>query len=95
MYPGFVKQIRKKHGHEFKAKIALLSMKWAMETEKSHHRLLMQAKEALMNQEDLDPERFYLCAACGNLEYSDSLPREVCPICKHDPQFYNRVEVHP
>jgi rubrerythrin len=54
MYPSFLKQIDKKHGNSFTAKIALLSLKWDMEAEKNHHLLLVAAKKRLQNQQDFD-----------------------------------------
>ena len=39
MYPSFSRQIRKKYGRSFEAKIALLSIRWAAEAEEGHHDL--------------------------------------------------------
>jgi rubrerythrin len=93
MYPSFLKQIDKKHGNSFTAKIALLSLKWAMEAEKNHHLLLVAAKKRLQNQQDFDEGRIYLCAVCGNLHYSPAAPTELCPVCGHDASFYSPVDL--
>lgn len=93
MYPSFRKKIMKKHGDNFIAKIALLSIKWAMESEKSHHALLRAAEKSLAEGKDMDSGDYYLCAVCGNLHYCAKFPEELCPVCGHDVSFYSKVDV--
>lgn len=93
MYPSFYKKINKMHGREFIAKIALLSIKWALESEKNHHFLLEKAAKAVRSKNDLDNGDIYLCSVCGNLHYSADFPTELCPICGHDLSFYTKVEL--
>jgi rubrerythrin len=93
MYPAFKKKIKRLHGKEFIAKIALLSISWAADSEKSHHSLLATAIRGLENGKDMDNGSFYLCRVCGNVEYSTNEPTELCTVCGHDLHFYTKVEV--
>lgn len=93
MYPSFKKQISNKHGHEFIAKIALLSIKWAIDSEREHHSLLIAAEKAVAAGKDVVGGDYYLCAVCGNLHFSPAFPKELCSVCGHDLSFYSKVEV--
>lgn len=93
MYPSFMKKISKKHGKDFIAKIALLSIKWAMESEKKHYQLLCIAENAVASGKDMAPGDFYLCAVCGNIHFAEDSPEELCPVCGHDICFYSKVDV--
>ena len=95
MYPSFRRQITKKHGAEFVAKIALLSIKWATESEKNHHALLLAAVKMMESGRDMDSGNFYLCTVCGNLHFSAQPPEELCSVCGHDLMFYSKVDVLP
>ncbi len=95
MYPSYRKQITRKHGREFIAKIALLSIKWAAESEKNHHELLNDAIQRVRAGEDLNAGELYLCTVCGNLHYSPRFPEGMCTICGHDPMFFSKVSVLP
>lgn len=92
MYPSFRRQISRKHGDDFIAKIALLSLKWAAESERNHHALLEVAVKLVMAGGDMEGGNFYLCNVCGNLHFATAPPRELCPVCGHDPLFYSKVE---
>lgn len=92
MYPSFYKKIHKMHGQKFIAKIALLSIRWAMESEKNHYSLLQKAAKAVSSKKDMAGGDIYLCAVCGNLHYSTDFPEELCPVCGHDLSFYSKVE---
>jgi rubrerythrin len=93
MYPSFRRQITKKHGDVFVAKIALLSIKWAAESEKNHHALLLAAVKMMEKGSDMDAGDYYLCTVCGNLHFSSLPPEELCPVCGHDLMFYSKVDV--
>ena len=96
MYPSFRRQIAKKHGDEFVAKIALLSIKWAAESEKNHHTLLgaaVKLMEIESGKGNMDTGDYYLCTVCGNLLFSAQPPEELCPVCGHDLMFYSKVDV--
>ncbi len=92
MYPSFHRQVSKKYGSEFIAKIALLSMRWATESEKKHYLLLQQAMAKVEVTQDMDNGEFYLCLVCGNLEYSSHFPEKLCDVCGHDLTFFTKVE---
>jgi len=91
MYPRMEKQIRKAHRNSFTAKIALLSLRWASESEREHCRLLQRAYEAGRLGRDLSGE-VYLCSVCGNLHLGSGAPEKLCPVCGHDLSFYTRVQ---
>lgn len=95
MYPSFSRQIQKKYGNIFIAKIALLSIKWATESEKNHHSLLKEAQQSVISGTDLNDGDMYLCAVCGNVHYSSERPQQLCPVCGHDLSFYSKVEILP
>lgn len=91
MYPSMEKQIKKAHGKSFRAKIALLSLQWASESERGHCQLLQKAYEAAKEGRDLAGE-VYLCSVCGNLHLGAGSPDKLCPVCGHDLNFYRKVQ---
>ena len=93
MYPSFRRQIQKKHGAVFNAKIALLSIKWASESESNHHALLKEARKRVATGHDMIEGDFYLCSVCGNLHYLAEMPKELCSVCGHDLSFYTVIQV--
>lgn len=93
MYPSFRRQIQRRHGSNFEAKIALLSIKWANESEEAHHALLKEALAALRAGKDMQGGDYYLCSVCGNIHYLDAPPVELCRVCGHDISFYTLVRV--
>jgi rubrerythrin len=93
MYPSFRRQIQKKHGTVFSAKIALLSIKWACESESNHHALLKEARKRVAAGRDMTEGHFYLCSVCGNLHYLEEMPKELCCVCGHDLSFYTVIRV--
>lgn len=91
MYPSFRKAIKKEKKTEL-GKLADLSMRWALEVEVTHATTLKKALEMLEHEKsDFVGERIWVCEACGNLVIGEK-PKEVCPVCKHDPMFYKEVE---
>ena len=93
MYPSFRRLIIRAHGKEFLAKVALLSMKWAQDSEREHYKLLKAAKERLEKGSDSDDGEYYLCRVCGNIVKSSQSPKTQCPICGHDHSFYQQVSI--
>lgn len=93
MYPSFRRQIRKVYGNSFAAKIALLSIKWASESEAEHAELLKTALAVLKTGTDVNGGNYYLCSVCGNIHFSAHSPEELCKVCGHDISFFTRVEV--
>lgn len=92
MYPSFRKQISKKYGDRFEAKIALLSIKWANESERQHHNLLKKALDAIQAEKDVSGGEYYLCTVCGNIEFQELFPSELCSVCGHDISFYTLIK---
>ncbi len=91
MYPSFRRQIKSGYGDQFEAKIALLSIQWACETEETHYKLLKQALASVSSDGDMTHD-YYLCSVCGNIHYSQAPPEILCSICGHDLSFYNLVK---
>lgn len=90
MYPAMRKRIQKKYAGNFEAKIALLSMKWAQESEANHHDLLHQALQQIKSGSDVTGGDYYLCSVCGNIHFG-APPTELCSVCGHDISFYTRI----
>jgi len=91
MYPRFLKAIKPETKTE-DGRIAELSMLWALKTEKTHAKLLKAALKYIMRGEDFNTDGIHVCRVCGNLFSGKEAPTEVCPVCGHDAQFYNRVQ---
>ncbi|MBT4289902.1 MAG: hypothetical protein HOD92_21465 [Deltaproteobacteria bacterium] len=91
MYPEFRKLIKSESSNQQNS-VARLSMKWAMEVEKIHSRLLKLAHRALQKDEDIDLLNIYVCKICGNLKVASTQPASYCPICGHDASFYEPVK---
>ena len=87
MYPQFRKQIKSESSKQ-QSHIAMLSMKWAMEVEKSHSKLLKLAYKTLKKDKDLDLLNIYVCRICGNIEVAAIQPESYCTVCGHDASFY-------
>jgi rubrerythrin len=80
MYPEMVKDAKKEG-----AKAAEITLTYAMEVEKVHHRLF---KEALAEKENYPPKTYYVCKACG-YTVPDELP-DKCPVCGADKKAFNK-----
>ena len=93
MYPSFKRQIQKKYGNQFEAKIALLSIKWAHESEVNHHKLLTAAHKAVSSESDVKGGDYYLCSVCGNIHFDVQFPTDPCEVCGHDKSFYSMIRV--
>jgi len=91
MYPEFLKAIKSEIKTEY-GRIAELSMLWALKTEKTHAKLLKAALKYIKRAEDFDTDGIHVCRVCGNLFSGKEAPGDVCPVCGHDAQFYNRVQ---
>lgn len=93
MYPSFRREISKVYGKSFNAKIALLSIRWAGESEAEHYVLLKAALAALNTDSDVQGGNYYLCSVCGNIHFSAHFPEELCKVCGHDISFFTCIEV--
>ena len=61
------------------AQRAMLSFSSAMEVEKVHHKLYIEALTHVKSGEDMRPESIYVCSVCGNTVMGH--PPEKCPVC--------------
>jgi vacuolar iron transporter family protein len=91
MYPQFRKAIKSTTSKQ-QNRVAMLSMKWAMDVEKNHSKLLKLALKAVKKGEDFDLLNLFVCQICGNIEVSSTQPESYCPVCGHDSSFYKPVK---
>lgn len=91
MYPEFRHLIKLK-GAKQQNRVALLSMKWAMDVEKIHSKLLKTAFKAVIKDQDIDLFNLYVCRICGNIEVRSKQPESYCPVCGHDASFYKPIK---
>jgi len=73
MYPPMLAQAEAE-GHRAKTIFG-----FALKAEAVHAELYRRALEAAREGKDLTESRFYLCPACGHIEFG--VPPEKCPIC--------------
>ncbi|WP_457557989.1 rubrerythrin family protein [Candidatus Harpocratesius sp.] len=94
MYPKFINNMKKSTQKTKQRELAILSMKWAREVELTHAKALKIALKYISRGVDLDIKTIWVCKVCGNLILSNITepPKELCPICGHDPYFYQKVE---
>ncbi|UCD52893.1 MAG: rubrerythrin family protein [Phycisphaerales bacterium] len=71
------------------AKLAMLSFNNAMEVEKVHRKLYLEALERVEAGEDLPPESIYVCGVCGNTVVGE--PLEQCPVCGASKEKFQEV----
>lgn len=91
MYPQFRKSIRSGKITQ-RDEVALLSMKWAMEVEKTHSKWLNLALKQVKAGQDITLGSVYVCRICGNLEITNDQPNPICPVCGHDASFYKPMK---
>lgn len=84
MYPQFV-AIAMDEGE----KIAMLSFNNAMEVEKTHHRLYVEALNKVKAGEDLPQADIYVCSKCGYTVAGD--PPDRCPVCNAAKEQFDNV----
>ena len=80
MYPQMVKDAK-----EEGQKGAEITLTYAMEVEKIHHKLY---SEALAQKEDYPVKTYYVCKACGYTVADE--PPDKCPICGADKKAFNK-----
>ncbi len=90
MYPTFMKAIKKERKSMF-GKVGYLSFEWAKNVELIHANVLKFVLQAIQTKQDVAIDQIWVCKVCGNLILGDK-PTKACPICKHDPLFYNLIE---
>nr|MDO8110834.1 rubrerythrin family protein [Candidatus Sigynarchaeota archaeon] len=90
MYPRIMKAL--KRGKREDEQVARLSMQWAREVEKMHAMILSKAVDRVEQGQDGIAIKYWVCNVCGNLRVGDNTG-SVCPVCRHDGQFYKEVEI--
>jgi len=74
MYPAYIAVAELQE-----EKAAIASMQRALEAEKLHEKLYLEAKEAVDSGKDVDFENIHVCEICGYVGYGE-IP-DKCPIC--------------
>jgi rubrerythrin len=80
MYPPMV-ELAQREQHRCKR-----MMEFAVKAEAVHARLYQMALEAAKAGKDLEETEFYLCPACGYIEFGR--PSTPCPICGAKPEKF-------
>ncbi len=75
MYPAYLELAK-----YFNEKGAELSFHYAIEAEKIHAEMYSDAKDKVLNDEDVGNESIYICPVCGYTYMGDE-PPEKCPVC--------------
>ena len=84
MYPDFIEQAKADNSQR-----ALVAFVYANEVEKIHHRLFVEALDALKAGQKLKDEPYFVCQVCGNT-VAGKAP-EKCPICGSPRNQFRRV----
>ena len=74
MYPAYIAVAEEQSEEK-----ATQSFKWALEAEKVHSELYLNAKEAVDDDKDIDINEVYICPVCGWTHIGE--PIDKCPIC--------------
>ena len=74
MYPAFLEEAEREGNVQAKT-----SFHFANEVEKVHHQLYEKALAAVLNNQDMDVQKFFLCPVCGYVEENEAPDR--CPVC--------------
>ena len=74
MYPPYLAEAEKEP-HQ----AAILSFRYALAVEKTHHQLYTDALKTFQSGHDLPPRPAFICSVCGNTVYDS--PPDKCPIC--------------
>jgi rubrerythrin len=75
MYPGF-----KADAVKGKEDAAIKSITYALEAEKIHEKMYIEALESVMDKEDVDVKKISVCGVCGYTTFGDA--PDDCPVCK-------------
>lgn len=81
MYPAYIAVAEMQNEN-----IAVLSMKSALEAEKTHAELYLKAKSYVDNDKDFDINNIDVCEICG-FTTVEGLP-DTCPICGAKKEFF-------
>ena len=78
LYPQYLKYSQKVKNNK-----AINSYYSALEAEKIHHKLLLQALESLKTEKDIPEFKYNICTRCGYTNIGEDIP-ERCPVCGTD-----------
>ena len=74
MYPAYIAVAKEQN-----EKMAELSFRWALESEKTHAELFRNAKKAVEEGKDIGSGSIYVCEVCGYTIMGDAPDK--CPVC--------------
>ena len=74
MYPAF-EAVAQLQGE----KSALRSIHYAIEAEKIHEKMYLDAKESVLQGKDIPEAKVYVCPVCGHTHIGE--PTDKCPVC--------------
>jgi rubrerythrin len=86
MYPAY-KVVAELQGE----KGAQRSINYALEAEKIHEEMYIEARKAVLAGKDIDVTKVSICPVCGHTVFGD--PEERCPVCNVPPEKYVGFEV--
>ncbi len=69
--------------------LAYLAAKWSAKLEKTHQLVIKYAQKKLKGAGNFPEVEIFICRVCGNLILDE--PERLCPICDHDPVYYEKV----
>ncbi len=85
MYPGF-----KADAEKGKEKAAIQSINFALEAEKLHEKLYIDALQKVMDNKDLDAKKISVCGNCGYTVVGDA--PDICPVCKAKKALFKIID---
>ncbi|NMC04921.1 MAG: rubrerythrin family protein [Candidatus Lokiarchaeota archaeon] len=85
MYPGFLKDAE---GASEKA--ASKSIKFALEAEKIHERMYIDALQKIMDNKDIDVKKISVCGVCGHTVFGDA--PDTCPVCNAKKSAFKTID---
>ena len=85
MYPAF-----KADAEHAKEKAAIQSINGALEAEKLHEKLYIEALQKAMGNKDLDVKKVSVCGVCGYTVIGDA--PDSCPVCKAKKALFKIID---
>ena len=81
MYPAYavVAELQQEKG-------AQRSIRFALEAEKIHEEMYLEARKAVLAGKDIDVTKVSICPVCGHTVFGE--PTERCPVCNVPPEKY-------
>jgi rubrerythrin len=85
MYPAF-----KADAEKGKEKAAIMSINGALEAEKLHEKLYIDALQKAMDNKDVDVKKVSVCSVCGYTVVGDA--PDTCPVCKAKKAMFKIID---